>query len=280
MKPYILFGLVAALAVSRCDRGFAADSGLDSLFAKALAAEGSDYIIIRKEVVEQGQVALNFLESRQRSEDLHTRVVSAGIISWINNYETNQIRTAVLTNLISKASEFHSGMLRTLQGLAFGTLGSLQGPVPRNDALDDPAAAAFLLEVALKAAVPDSERAFAGATRGVWARCVAAGIVGEHAGQDTVPLLGELLTNADFRIRACAATGLRRAKTIDGTELLFKGLADENAEVRRTSRVGLMDITDQDFAEDRLKYLSWWNENKARWPFNDRRPGTKSLLLR
>ena len=259
-------------------RAHARDQSSSDLFKLLISAEGTRYFELRNDIVGQGGAAVPFLQGQRTNEDLRARVLSGAVLSWISESESNLLRARTLGDLVREASRHQAGMLRTLQGMSFGTWGSLNGPVPRGDALDDPAAAPFLLEAALKgiAPSPGQKEAYGG----IWVRSLAAGLLGGLPDPDVLPVLRELVRDERFEIRACACTGLRRLKTPESTETLIITLSDKNQEVRRTCRGGVVDATDQDFGEDQEKWIAWWRENKSKWPFNDRKPGAKMLLIK
>jgi hypothetical protein len=151
-----------------------------------------------------------------------------------------------------------------------------KGPIQPKDALHQDAAVPFLLEAALKGPtpVPGNPRVTEMArSYSVYAQCMATALVGGYHGADVLPVLRELLRSPNPSIRACAVTGLRRTKTLEGTELIGGSLSDPDPAVRFSCRASLYDLTDRDFQEDQAKWLKWWQENKDHSPFNDRVPG-------
>jgi len=277
-KRSIVLALQVAMAFAALGQATGQDGSLQLLFRQAVSAEGRAYFDLRDEIVGRGRAAIEFLQDQQTNANLRSRIAGAAIVSWITEQDTNQLRSKVLSELLREALRHQAGMPRSVQAIAFGNWGSLNSPVSRGDPLDQKAAEPFLLEAALKGLRPTSSEANPSLT--LAQRCLAAALVGSQPGSDVVPLLGELLRSKSYELRACAATGLQRAKSFEGTELLISALSDESSEVRHTTRAALADLTDQDFGEDKAKYLEWWQHNKRSWPFNDRPPGHYPHLVK
>jgi len=261
-----------ALGARPTGQALAAEDSLARAFEACLVARGAPYFALRSNIVERGAVATPFLEARRTSPDLHTRVEATAMLAWINDPAANQLRADLLLGLLRTAFRSHADPLMAVESQAYGAFGSIGGPVPPKDALHEAAAVPFLLEAALKGCSHVWSQP-AGADAEKWDRCMATALVGGYQGQDVVPVLQEAIRDRDPCVRACGATGLARTKTIDGTRLLVGALDDADRAVRRTCRAALFDLTDQDFGEDKGKWLEWWEKNKSHWPFNDRVPG-------
>ena len=256
---------------------------LESSFRQAISAQGADYGRLRSNIVARSTAAVPFLEGNLASDDFHVRVLSLAFLSRITEREQTQSRARAFEALFDRAARMHPTMLDSIQLVCFGYNGPGMATSPVRDDLHDDAAVPFLLEAAMKGGprtLRRSDSTPSGQAPDSWERCLAAVLAGSGHGAEVTNVLRELLRSDQFELRVCAATGLRRGKSIEGTELLIQALSDSNAEVRRTSRVGLVDLTDQDFGEDRAKWIEWWRQNKSKWPFNDRKPGAKMLLIK
>jgi hypothetical protein len=257
--------------------GQAADkeATLETLFGEEVSAEGQQYRIAQSNLLAYGAAAIPFLERKLTNDNLHTRIVARATLSWIRQPETNTYRSLMLSRMLSHARRMHSPMLISVQGACWRFRVTVDGRAARyRVVMSEQDAVPFLLEVALKG----SRAALSPEDSIPWDRCVAAGLVGAHQGEDIVPLLAELLKSPEYELRTCAAIGLHRSKTPAAVELLIHALSDKSAEVRRACRHGLLDLTDQDFGENERAYQDWWQRNRGRWPFNDRTPGQKDFF--
>jgi hypothetical protein len=248
---------------------------LEPLFQTLVAADGPSYFVIRSNLVAHDEDAVRFLERKRASDDLRERIFAAAALSWIREGPTNYERSDLLAVLLGEALRGRGSHLDSILELSFGVR-TWKGPIQPKDALHQDAAVPFLLEAALKGPTPvtgNPRVTKMAQSYSVYAQCMATALVGGYHGADVLPALRELLHSPNPSIRACAVTGLRRTKTLEGTELIGGALTDPDPAVRFSCRVALYDLTDRDFQEDQAKWLNWWKENKDHWPFNDRVPG-------
>jgi len=283
-KLITLILIARSLSLCRLAAGEPPPAGiqtLEELFHSVVAAEGQSYFTLRSNLVAHSAGAESFLETKLSSRDLHERVLASSALSWVREPPTNYLRTKILANLVREANSRHSGLIRSVESLSFGVW-TISGPIQFRDALHEDAAVAFLLEVSLKGptSLPDDPLVAAVAKDHVLgARCMAAGIVGIYQSPDVLPVLRELLQSQQVALRVCAACGLGKMKTPEATEVLIDAFSDSDVSVREECRVALFDFTDQDFRDDKAKWLDWWQQNKQHWPFNDRLPGHNPVPL-
>lgn len=282
-KPFITIvtATMFACAVQQtCAEDFTTKDrkSLERMFTQALATNGTAYVALRSNIAAQGESVVVFLREKSTATNFHERVVANGMISWLNEPTKNQRRVELIRGDLAVATKMHPGMSRAIMIAC----GAVVKPKAHVDELNNGSSEAFLLEMALKQAwpLPDGNIKETGQTYAYWAQCYAAGILGICKGSDVFPVLQELSRSEQWELRAFSAGGLRFMKTYESAEVLFNMITDKEAEVRRVCRVGIMDLTDQDFGDAPQKYQAWWNENKTRWPFIDRRPGGKDFLLK
>lgn len=246
---------------------------LEALFARAVSAERVAYYQLREEILSREE-AMPFLRAKLASNDVYSRVLAQAMLARATSPPSDQMRVKLLFEATAKAvlKVKRGTPLDNVRGDTYGhyDYGNRRYVQP-SDALHEIEAVPFLLEVVLKGP-PDRDTSvdmtqpFAGQEAWVWQSCFAAGLVGVYTGEDGFLILKEVLNSDKVApLRASAAEGIRKKRTVESIELLIKALSDKSPEVRESALYGVEDLTEQKFGPDAARYSAWWKQNKERF---------------
>ena len=191
--------------------------------------------------------------------------------------------TAVEVQLLNRTKS-HGGLRNGIGSMSADTYYVVVRPPEPRGVLFQPEAVPFLLDILIngppsqgkglaKAAHPEREywHSWKPGEYELWARCLAAWIVGRYKHPDVLPILGEHRKRASQpELRRSSCAGLVAARDPNAIDLLIEALSDSDSEIREGAWLSVNFLTGRGrpswTAEPSPEHIAvfkrWWQENR------------------